>query len=492
MFRTKAALCASLLLWTPMVYAEDIAQLEQTLQDVAQHSIPRTVLLNVAVGEQKGAGSGAIVSEDGYILTCTHVIEVGQDIEVVTSDGTTYKGTVVGRNVRQDYSLVKIEAQGLPFFEIGDSNTVAPGDWVVALGHPGGPYPDVQPAFAAGKVRGLDAKLPVGMMSKYYNHAIITDAPIFAGDSGGPLVDLDGKLVGINGAIVMINELAFAVPINQIMDTYARLKAGETIEGEQAGQEAFAEMQKLISPEDYQKMMSKAFGNFGKLFGEDSPLGDMFGGGEMPDLSKLFGGEMPDLSELFGGGGNGEMPDMQKMMEQLFGGNGGEMPDLGELFGGGQGGQGMDLQKMMEQLFGGNGGEAPDMQKMMEQLFGGGNGEMPDLGELFGGGQPQPQQPAAPKAFLGVQVDRNARVNGLLVNELVPGSSAEKHGVKKGDVIAAIDGRAVGSFETLIEIMSGKEIGQTVTLEVDRAVFVDTVLVTKRLQLEVTLGARPE
>ena len=460
-FRTKAALCAaSLLLWTPLVQAEDVAQLEQTLQTVAKHAIPRTVLINVAVGDKQGAGSGAIISEDGYILTCTHVIEIGEHIEVVTSDGVRRQGTVVGRNVRQDYSLVKIDAQGLPFFEMGDSNTVQAGDWVVALGHPGGPYPDVQPAFAAGKVRGLDAKLPVGMMEKYYNHAIITDAPIFAGDSGGPLVDLDGKLIGINGAIVMINELAFAVPINQIQETLPRLRAGETVQGEQAGKEAFAEMQKLISPEDYQRMMSKAFGQFGNLFGEDSPLKDMFGG-------------------------NG---DMQKMMEQMFGGNGGEMPDLGKLFGGGNG-EMPDL----SQLFGGGNGQGMDLQKMMEQLFGGGNGgEMPDLGELFGGGQ-RPQTPAeAPKAFLGIQVDQTAQVNGLLVAEVVPESAAAKYGVKKGDVVVSVDGRPTPSFPALLEIMRGKEIGQKVTLEVDRAVFVDTVLVTKRLALEVTLGARPE
>ena len=115
------------------------------------------------------------------------------------------------------HALVKVEAQGLPHFTFGDSKAVKKGDWVMALGHPGGPYPDVQPAFAAGRVIDLERKLPVGMMSKYYNHAIVTDVPIYAGDSGGPLIDEAGQLVGINGAIVMINELAFAIPIHQIL-----------------------------------------------------------------------------------------------------------------------------------------------------------------------------------------------------------------------------------------------------------------------------------
>src|SRR5205807_1517807 len=164
---------------------------------------------------QEGAGSGALISADGYILTCSHVAEIG-DLRVTTSDGKVWPAHKLGRNRRQDYALIKIDGQDLPCFEMGDSSTVAPGQWVVALGHPGGPYPDVQPAFAAGKVRGLHRKLPVGFMEKYYNDAIMTDCPIFAGDSGGPLVDLDGKLVGINGAIVMINDMAFAVPLNQI------------------------------------------------------------------------------------------------------------------------------------------------------------------------------------------------------------------------------------------------------------------------------------
>ncbi|MGE0713714.1 MAG: S1C family serine protease, partial [Planctomycetota bacterium] len=280
-----AGLFAGLILaWAPLARAgdpadspgaiEDLATLERTLKDVAEQAIPKTVLVKAIAGPgQMGSGSGAIISPDGYILTCTHVVEIGQTLEVVTADGKSYKAKCLGRNERQDYSLIKIEAKGLPVFELGDSDTVKTGDWVVALGHPGGPYKDLQPAFAAGRVRALDMKLPVGFMKKYYNHAIMTDVPIFAGDSGGPLVDAKGRLVGINGAIVMINEMAFAIPLNQIKPHLADLKQGKNIEGEPPGPEAFQEMQKVISPEDYKKMTSRMFKNFGKLFGgEDNPL----------------------------------------------------------------------------------------------------------------------------------------------------------------------------------------------------------------------------
>jgi S1-C subfamily serine protease len=332
-FRPGLAAILLALAVSPALRAEglDAKALERDLKKVADHSIPRTVLIKVAGEGGMGAGSGAIISPDGYILTCSHVIEIGTRVEVISPDGTSREAKVVGRNKRQDFALIKVEAAGLPHFALGDSDGVKPGDWVVALGHPGGPYPDVQPAFAAGKVRALHVKLPVGMMQKYYNDAIMTDIPIFAGDSGGPLVNLKGELVGINGAIVMINEFAFAVPLKQIQGQLDQLKQGQTLEGEPPGPDAWKEMSKVVSPEDYQKVMRRAMKNLPKLFGgKDNPFGELFG--ENSPFKDLFGGQ--------GGpnGGNGGL-DLQKMMEQLFGGQGG--PGGGEM---------PDLQKIMDQL----------------------------------------------------------------------------------------------------------------------------------------------
>ena len=490
---------AALLVWAPTVWAQDLGELERNLQAMAKSSIPKTVLIQAVVnGDQSGAGSGAIISSDGYILTCSHVVEISKTLKITTPDGKVFDGTLLGRSKRQDYALVKIDAKGLPAFTMGDSSKVKPGDWVMALGHPGGPYADKQPAFAAGRVLDLDRKLPVGMMSKYYNHAIMTDVPIFAGDSGGPLIDMQGNLIGINGAIVMINELAFAIPMNQIAADLDRLKAGEVIEGEKPSREAMAEMQKLISPEDRQKMMSRAMKNmqkaFGdsplsKLFGEDSPLGDMFGGenGEMPDLSKLFGGngEMPDLGEMFGGEGG----DMQKMLEDLMGGEGG---DLQEMLKGLMNGENGDMQKMLEDLMGGN-GEMPDLG----ELFGGGNGEMPDLGELFGGGKnreradPPPAADAA-RPFVGIKIAPTGeqKIGGLLVEASMPDGPAAKAGIKKGDVVVSIGGHATPDTDALRKALKGKRPGQTLEVKVQRTTLIDTVQVEETVKLQLTLGAR--
>jgi S1-C subfamily serine protease len=456
--------CGLLLAWQPLVHAQDIDALERKLQDVARDAIPRTVLVRVFTENgQQGAGSGAIISPDGFILTCSHVIEIGARIEVARPDGTTYPARVVGKNRRQDYALIKVEAKDLPVFTIGDSDTVKAGDWVMALGHPGGPYADLQPAFAAGKVRSLHRKLPVGFMEKFYNDAIMTDVPIFAGDSGGPLVNMKGELVGINGAIVMINEMAFAVPTNQIMKELDALKQGQNIEGVPAGPDAFKDMQDIVSPEDYQKLMSRAFKNLpkmlggedgplGRLFGEDSPLKDMFGGGggEMPDLSKLFGEDSP-FKDLFGGG------------------NGREMPGLGELF-----------------------GDPEKLQEMMDQLFG---GDSPFGGESPFGGRPRERQPAAPEApakpqgKMGVSAaEQRPDLPGVLVDQVVPGGPAELGGLKRGDVILSVDGRPTKNAEGLKAALQGKGPGTRVQVVVQRASFVDATLVQENVTLNVTLG----
>jgi S1-C subfamily serine protease len=499
----------AMLLWQPtIVWAQgqpapvDSARLEQAFRHVAEVAIPRTVLIKAHTADgQMGAGSGAIISHDGYILTCSHVVEIGEHLDVVTADGKTYAGHSIGRNRRQDFALVKIDATDIPCFEMGDSDTVQYGQWVVALGHPGGPYPDVQPAFAAGKVRGLHRKFPIGMMEKYYNDAIMTDVPIFAGDSGGPLVDLEGKLIGINGAIIMINDLAFAVPLNQIKGELDAIKGGQVLEGIAAGPEAMQDMQDLISPQDYQKMMSRAFRNlpklfggedspFGKLFGKDSPLRGMFGGenGEAPDLSKLFGGgqngEAPDLSKLFGGGQNGEMPDLSK----LFGGENGEAPDFSKLFG-----PDSPLKDLfgpdspLKDLFNGQGGggeQGKQLQDMLQRMFG--QGQQPG-----GPGQPAQPTPGAPQGFLGVQAAQGqTSAPGVLIDQVVTGSPAAQGGVQRGDVIVSVDGKATPNMDALRGALTGKGPGTKVQLTVERASFVDTVLVSQRVQLDVTLGTR--
>lgn len=467
---------------------DDVRKLDKTFRDVARKSIPKTVGIKSYVsetGDKAGYGTGAILSADGYIATCSHVIDIAKRIEVVLPNKKVYKATLLGKNPKQDYALLKIEAENLPFFKIGDSAAVEMGEWVVALGHPGGPYADQQPAFAAGRVTGLHRKLPVQFMQRYYNDAIQTDCPIFAGNSGGPLINLEGELIGLNGAILMINDNSYALPIQQVTDNMLALKAGKVIEGEAAGPEAFAEMQKHMRPEDMEKMQKQMMERFSKMFGGgkdgENPLGDLF---------KMFGGK------------DGENP-----LKDLFGGNG-ENP-LKDLFGG-KGGEGLDMNKLMEQfgkMFGGENGEDMDLGKLFEKfgkMFGengpGGKGGNP-FGDLFGGNKPKPQQPA-PRAranatrrggYLGMVPASDSdsqNLGGVLVGGIVKDGPAKAADLRKGDIVISVNGKATPDVWSLRQAVNAHGAGETIKMTVIRPRLLDTVWVREKTVINVTLGKR--
>lgn len=249
----------------------DINIVSKKVQNLKDYAIARTVGIKIIIGNKQGYGSGAIVSSDGLVLTCAHVVEPGDSLVIVTSDGQEYPAQRLGLNSMNDYALLKIKSeQNFPYFEYGDSDALSLLQWVVALGHPGGPYVDSQPAVACGRIRAFHKKLPIGMGAKFYDDAIQTDVPIFAGNSGGPLIDLDGKLIGINGAIMLINELAFSVPINEITADIETLTKGKDVTGRSPGNifDVFQEMQQDMSPEDMFKAFDKSpFGKILKMFG---------------------------------------------------------------------------------------------------------------------------------------------------------------------------------------------------------------------------------
>lgn len=243
-------------------YVLDVAR---SVNEVARLAIPKTVAIEIHIGAQRGYGSGAIISADGLILTCAHVAEPGQSMTVITSDGRRHKVRLVGINSKNDYALLRIDAGELPAFELGSSARLELGEWVIAIGHPGGPYADLQPTVAAGRVRGLGKKLPIGMGDKFYKDAILTDCPIFGGNSGGPLVDLDGKLVGINGAILIVNDNAYAASIDEIKADLDALRTGQQVEGDgpfgildPRMWQYLQDMQKELSPDDMERLFARS------------------------------------------------------------------------------------------------------------------------------------------------------------------------------------------------------------------------------------------
>jgi serine protease Do len=157
---------------------------------------------------QTGAGSGFVIKKDGYILTNEHVVRNAQKLQVTLFTGKKYDGRVVGADPQTDLAVVKINANDLPIVEMGDSNQLLPGQWVVAIGNPYGLHDTVTAGIISALGRSLEDP-------DTHGNLIQTDAAINPGNSGGPLADLSGKVVGINEAIIQNAQgIGFAIPIN--------------------------------------------------------------------------------------------------------------------------------------------------------------------------------------------------------------------------------------------------------------------------------------
>ncbi len=170
-------------------------------------------------------GSGVIISPNGEILTNYHVIASmgGSDnaLEVKTTDGKTFKATVLGKDKELDIALIKIDASHMPHAKLGDSDSLRIGEWVVAIGNPLGLEHTVTQGIISAKGRKLDT----GVSS-----FLQTDAAINRGNSGGPLLNLRGEVVGINTAINPAGQnIGFAVPISQVNRILKDLRSGKPV-----------------------------------------------------------------------------------------------------------------------------------------------------------------------------------------------------------------------------------------------------------------------
>ena len=168
--------------------------------------------------QQRGVGSGFIMSRDGYIVTNNHVVEGATQIKVKLANGKEYSGKVVGRDPKTDLALVKIDgASDLHALPMGNSDDLKVGSWVVAVGSPFGLEQTVTAGIVSAKGRVIG--------SGPYDNFIQTDASINPGNSGGPLINTKGEVVGINTAILAEGKgIGFAIPINMAKDIAPQLQ----------------------------------------------------------------------------------------------------------------------------------------------------------------------------------------------------------------------------------------------------------------------------
>jgi serine protease Do len=167
----------------------------------------------------RGVGSGFIISADGYVMTNSHVVEGADEVYVTLTDKREFKAKIIGSDKRTDVALVKIEGSNLPRLNMGDSNRIRAGEWVIAIGSPFGLDNTVTAGIVSAKARDTGDYLPL----------IQTDVAVNPGNSGGPLINMRGEVIGINSQIYSRSGgymgISFAVPIDEATGSHVAVSA---------------------------------------------------------------------------------------------------------------------------------------------------------------------------------------------------------------------------------------------------------------------------
>lgn len=188
------------------------------LQDIAEAVIPSVVTIQSDTGE----GSGIIMDEKGYIITNDHVVGEAGTLKIITHDGETYKGQVIGKDPQTDLALIKVDANNLTPATFGKSDAIRVADQVMAIGNPGGL--EFSSTVTVGHVSALNRLVKVGNTSLNY---IQTDTAINPGNSGGALVNSLGEVIGINTSKIVAEGyegMGFSIPIDFALGIIENLK----------------------------------------------------------------------------------------------------------------------------------------------------------------------------------------------------------------------------------------------------------------------------
>ena len=197
---------------------EDLRSIEQHVEQLIRRVSPAVVSVRVrpSTGDVMVAGSAVVISRDGLILCAAHVCGTpGRRVVITFSDGANARGETLGTNHGMDAGLIRITDRGpWPFAELSPTDGARLGDWVVALGHPGGFDPERSTVARFGRIIRL---------AKF----IQSDCPLISGDSGGPLFDMNGHVLGIHSRISESPSENYHVPVGAFLRSWDRLANGE-------------------------------------------------------------------------------------------------------------------------------------------------------------------------------------------------------------------------------------------------------------------------
>jgi len=366
--------------------------------------------------EGRAAGSGVIVDARGYILTNNHVVENATEVEVRLSDDRKFKATLVGRDARTDLAVLKVESPGgpLPVATLGDSDKLRVGQWAIAIGNPFG----LDRTVTAGIISAT-GRSHVGVAT--YEAFIQTDASINPGNSGGPLLNLDGRVVGINTAIVSSGQgIGFAIPINMARDVMTQLIArGRVVRGWLG-----------VVIQDLTPELAAGFGvkeDAGVLVAEVMKDGPADAAGLKPG----------DVIVGFGGTPIKDVTDLQKRVAAVEPGRPTPLAVVRDR-------KAVTLRVKV--------GEQPTDEAMAAAESG---------DEILG----LTVEPLTPET---AQQNRLSTRSGLLVTEVAPGSPGATAGIKPGDAILEVNRRPVRDAAALKQIVATLRPGESVPVYLQR------------------------
>ena len=418
----------------PVVHADALKELkarEEKVKAIVQRVMPCVVAVTSADDDKPGSGSGIIVSKEGLILTAAHVTQAtGNNLTIIFADGRRVKATSLGANRTTDAGMARITDPGdWPFVEMGNSDLLKLGEWVIAMGHPGGYSYERRPPVRLGRVwrRDLDG-------------ALFTSCPLIGGDSGGPLFDLEGRVVGIHSSIHGSIEMNRHVAIDTLRFDWDKLSKDQTW-----GKVSFSSSNDVrpITGAIFDRESSE--GVVVKQVLEDLPASKA--GLKTGDVVKKFDGESVTnfyaMQRLLGRRKPGDVVPMAVQ-------RGSELVDLNLELG----------------------------RRFLPRRDGEGN-EIPDDGES---GPRGPHVPAAPgpQPWLGAVLEGGAE--GPLLGALATDGPAAKAGLRPGDLLLRINDTAVSDVTETAEALLALAPEATVRFDVKRE--------GQPLRLEVKLGKK--
>lgn len=369
---------------------------------------------------QRGLGSGVIVSADGTILTNNHVVDGAEKITVQLSDNKDFVAKVVGTDPLSDLAVLKIEAQNLPFLNLGNSDTVRVGDVVLAIGNPLGIGQTVTAGIISAKGR------QTGLSDGSFEDFLQTDAPINRGNSGGALVNLNGELIGINSQILSPGGasggnigIGFSIPSNMAKSVLEQLLKDGKVHRGLLG----------INIRDVDDDMAEALDLKDKS-------GVLVGGVQPGSAAEKAGVKRGDFITAI----NGEKTESRNVLRNKVAGTAPGTEIKLSLI---RDGKEMDLTAKLEEL------DSASLKK-------GNPGEEEENGEEKPGQSGKlgislvPLTPQIAKQ-LGVPAD----TQGMAVTEVDPSGVAAESGLLRGDVIIEINRKAVKSVDEVQSALEG-------------------------------------